>query len=117
MGYHMGFRVLFKIDAINKDERHVGYQKTADGQIDRSKPVVETSATLRLSAVEPHKDPDRQHLNNQVWAGRISGNLVLTNVSMDIANTLENGHEYFLEVSQAPVPEPPAELKTEATRA
>jgi len=106
----MGFRVLFKIDSINEDKRHVGYQRTDDGQVDRSKPVVETSATVRLSAVEPAKDPERQHLNNQVFVGRISGNLVLTNVSMDVASQLENGHEYFLEVSQAPVPEPPAPL-------
>ncbi|HEY6927441.1 MAG TPA: hypothetical protein VI653_28460 [Steroidobacteraceae bacterium] len=106
----MGFRVLFKIDSITADQRHVGYQRTEDGQVDRSKPVVETSATLRLSAVEPARDPDRQHPNNQVFIGRISGNLVLTNVSMDVASQLENGHEYFIEVSQAPVPEPPAPL-------
>lgn len=106
----MGIRILFKIDAINKDERHVGYQKTDDGQIDRSKPIVETSATLRLSAVEPAQDPKREHLNSQVFAGRISGNLTLTNVSMDVANQLENGHEYYIDMSQAPVPATPEPL-------
>jgi hypothetical protein len=100
----MGFRVIFKIDQIDKNERHTGYERDEKGVMDRSKPIVEAFATVRLSAVEPHEDKDRQHLNNQVWAGRISGNLVLTNVSMEIAEKLRNGHEYIVDVSPAEAP-------------
>jgi hypothetical protein len=100
----MSLRVLFKIDAIEKHERHTGYERKEDGSLDRSKPTVAKYATVRLSAVVPDVDAKGAHLahpNYQVWRSGIAGTLILNNVDESIAAALKNGAEYAIDLSPA----------------
>lgn len=101
----MTIRALFKIDSIEKHERHTGYERNEDGTVDRSKPTISKHATVRLSAVVPDHHPEGKHLehpNYQVWRSGIAGTLILNNVDEEIAAGLENGKEYAIDISRAP---------------
>ena len=97
----MSVRVLFKVDSVDLTQRHSGYERDENGAQDRSKPTVETHATVRLSAAEPAHDHKGEHANTAVWKGRISGNITLLGVSEAIAAGLKNGQEYYIDITPA----------------
>jgi hypothetical protein len=104
-------RVLYKVDSIEKHERHIGYETNEDGSPNRAKPVSAKLATVRMSVVVPDVHPQGQHLehpNYQVWKSGIAGTQILNNIDEAVADTFRIGQEYFCEMSLAPVPEPSA---------
>lgn len=100
----MTIRVLFKIDRIERHSCHTGYERNDDGSPNRAKPTVSKYATVRLSAVVPDVHPEGDHMkhpNYQVWKQGIAGTLILNNVDEAIADGLQEGREYSIEINSA----------------
>jgi len=89
-------RIIMRVGHIAMDGRHVGYELDERGVADRSKPLIERTATVRMSVVDPD---GTGHPNRQVWKGvRISGDLTLTGIDQALAAGFKEGGEYPIDI-------------------
>ncbi len=93
----MTIRMLFRVDSIDSNERHVGYGNDEEGKVDRSKILRAQTATVSLTPVDPGSDKD--HPNFAHWGPNAQGRVLLNHVLPEVAEQLATGHEYFVDIA------------------
>lgn len=95
----MTVRAKFTVTGYQPSVSLVGYERDAQGNEDRSKPITQEMRSVYLQPVYGNGNPE--HENTKYWQYTPSGSIVLGTVNPAAWSQFEIGKEYYVDFTPA----------------